>query len=809
MALRCPAVDTSQSISAGKKDIVDASPSLPSISNISYLDILSTKSPLNHLRHFNRKFNALNITYALVCSGNDDSLFTSLAVVTSKDIYTHGISVARKLLQPIHRYCCSISKVRMAANGIKIIKWRRSHVREDESVYYKQNNRSLLNQLGGHGISVDQSSKQLAYQRLSSGLAVLKSAYQRFNQWATRLPFLGLISGIGRYIRVFSKGCHDIRPTKRYILHRRRNNKQICRDGFGVYSVSGHICGLLRCSNYGLFGGMMQKRPYFCHRFLVVISMKHFLRKGCLKINYRAATAQNNTLSCNKESSSKCILVDSLPTNTVVSSQSLVPNTDRLCSSAPYFSEKHAITTEQSSVYGGRCEADTTEVCDNSLTRNTEYSETNDSVTIYSVLPTAHCENSQAIRNSVLCDLLAPVQTSHQAEERTVVTGSSQLPESSPASRQDTVMDILQSKLFNERPLGEVFQSDTISTNIMFLVHYLLQRPSSLLYETQKDSVSLEDAIKTFLKGLGGDEDLLNALSILAHSITEPSANALETLLTYTHDDSYIMNDLRSILIRLLAEQCWKDLLTSGYSLFYCNALRGIAPREMSDGRQEAEKDGWTPWFRYVEQGNQKAVQRLIEQCRRSHLSVFISAMEYGPWLPTATMMAVISRDTQLFDILSGAEIRMQDKCLGYTALMIAVLVGWDYAVEALAHSKIIECKSENGGGARPSVIVQHSETGIQDIMGKTALVCAVETNRTAYINMLISEAGLTDGVGTPAIAYAMDPAKLNIFKRLLPLEYNCKDAVGNSVLYYANTARIKLFSQLVLNTLNSQRTQD
>ena len=87
--------------------------------------------------------------------------------------------------------------------------------------------------------------------------------------------------------------------------------------------------------------------------------------------------------------------------------------------------------------------------------------------------------------------------------------------------------------------------------------------------------------------------------------------------------------------------------------------------------------------------------------------------------------------------------------------------------------------------------------------MGKTALVCAAEANRAEYIDMLIDEAGLTDGVGTPAIAYAMDLLKMNIFKKLLPLECNCKDAVGNSILYYANKAKVTLFSRLVLGVLS------
>lgn len=180
--------------------------------------------------------------------------------------------------------------------------------------------------------------------------------------------------------------------------------------------------------------------------------------------------------------------------------------------------------------------------------------------------------------------------------------------------------------------------------------------------------------------------------------------------------------------------------------------------------------------------------------------------MGYGPWLPTAMMITVVLRNARLFDILSGVETRLQDKCLRYTALMIAVLLGWNRAVEALAHSKIIARKAENSEKVESHATVQQSEVGMQDVMGKTALVCAVETNRVAYIDMLIGEAGLTDEVGTPAIAYAMDPVKMNIFKKLLPLECKCKDSVGNSILYYANKAKIKHFSQLVLDALSSSK---
>lgn len=59
-------------------------------------------------------------------------------------------------------------------------------------------------------------------------------------------------------------------------------------------------------------------------------------------------------------------------------------------------------------------------------------------------------------------------------------------------------------------------------------------------------------------------------------------------------------------------------------------------------------------------------------------------------------MITVVLRNARLFDILSGVETRLQDKCLRYTALMIAVLLGWNRAVEALAHSKIIARKAEN-----------------------------------------------------------------------------------------------------------------
>lgn len=806
MSLCYSAVDTSQHTSPEKSNIIAGSSNIQNVSTISNWTILGKKSQFNQLRYFDGNFNALNIQYTLVCSGNDNLVFTFLSTLTPKDIYARSITIAKGLLYPIRRYYCAIAKVKKAAGNLKFSKWGWLRTREDEPIYYKRNSRSLLNRLDRHAILVDQSTEQNADLTLTSGLMALKRACQRFSQWTIKLPFSGVVSGINMYMKGITKRCTNVKPTKHSMIFGRYGTKQVRGGKFNIYSSNQFVAGLLKCTKYSLCGNTMQKRFGFCHRFLTVASMKHFLRKRCIKINRRVDTTQNNSFLYGGDSSFKCLLTDSSQKGTVTISEKVTSSVDQRVSSFSY-SNEYDVVADMCTVHKEYCEADTTERCDDSLVRNDEYSETNGDMTTYTTLQsTGDHGNFQTAGNGTLHKLSASLQISHQLRRDLTMIASPQLYESNSTGRQDTVRDILQSKLFYKRSLSEVFQSNTTSKNIVFLVQYLLQCSSNLLYETQKDSASLEDAVKTFLEGLGGDEDLLNSLAIISHSMAESPVSALETLLTYMHDDSYIMNDFRSILIRLLAEQCWRDLFSRGYSLCYCNALRGIAPAGVSSRKQEVEKDGWTPWFRYVEQGNLVAVRRLIGQYNRSHLNVFVSAMEYGPWLPTATMMTVILKDAQVFDILSGIEIRMQDKCLGYSALMIAVLIGWDYAVEALAHSKIIECKIENSDGIRSYSIMQHSEIGIKDIMGKTALVCAVEMNRTPYINMLISEARLTNGVGTPAIAYAMDPAKLNIFKRLLPLEYNCKDAVGNDVLYYAKKARIKLFSQLVWSALSSQR---
>lgn len=807
MTLRCFTVDAFHDLPSRETEVIGASSSLLNVPHVNNLTTPYAKNSPSRLRYSSGNLRALRQRYALVCSGNDDPLFTFLATLTSKDIYAYNITMARKLLQPVRTCCHSVAKVTRTVGNLKVVKHSGSRVRRGEDAYYKLNNKSVQDGLDGRSILEGNPDDQDAHIATTTSLTLLRRTHQRLNQWATRWSFLGWISGIGRCMKLLTKHYRIVAPTRRYILYRGFGNKRMCGGEFGMYPTNSLMCRLLRCSNYGLYGNRIQRWPGFCHRFLTTSSMKRFLQRECSVINCRITAAQNEHASCDKYSLLKCASTDLLLEDTTRLSQGLAIIANQHCVPISQYFRKYAPAVKWGATHEGYGGPDAVEVYNNCPIENARYTAAPGVVSIYSApygilnQEVSHA-TSHATGVIASCDLVDLLPISHQVEDSAKIMESSQLLESGESVGYSSVMDVLRFKLFTERPLSEVFQSNSISPNIAFLAQYLFHRPLSLFFEAHRESLSLTHAVRTFLEDLGGDEDLFNALAVIAHSTTELPLDALETLLSYTHDDSYVMSDLRSILIRLMAEKCWGQLLARGYSSHYCNALRGIAPMDTDNSKQDAEKDGWTPWFRYVEQGNHFAVQCLIERHKGSHLSVFVSAMGYGPWLPTATMMTVILRNTQLFDILSHAETRMQDKCLGYSALMIAVLLGWDHAVKTLAHSKIITHREENNGRSGPYMTVQPSEIRMQDIMGKTALVCAAEANRAEYIDMLIDEAGLTDGVGTPAIAYAMDLLKMNIFKKLLPLECNCKDAVGNSILYYANKAKVTLFSRLVLGVL-------
>ncbi|EFO64300.1 Hypothetical protein GLP15_1239 [Giardia lamblia P15] len=806
MALHYPTADNLQGLPSGKMELIATSSTPLTPSCVSRLAGSHVKNSFSRLRYFNGSFGTLRPRSAWVCSGNDYLLFTFLATLTSKDIHLHGITVPRELQQLTHTCCRLSTKVRGVVGDLSVAKYSRSKERGYEAVYYKLNNRSVEDE---YSILTSQPDVQDANLMITTGSTVLRRGYQRSNQWVIKWPFLSWASGISGYMKPITRQRNAVVSAKHYIPRRKYGNKRTCEDESSTCSMVSHVCRLLGSSNYGVCGILTQRHSGFCHRFLTASSMKRSLRKGCSNLNGDAIMAQSKSMSCD-DSLTLMYTLTSLRSNDVGEfSQNSTVVADQPQSSVRYCSKERTDVAKLGAVYGRHCGVDTIGMHGDSITGNASYSTASDDVAVcLTPIVTINHENSHITEADASCNWLALFQTSCQLKSGAMVIESPQLSEVTESTSQESALNVLQFKLFTERPLSEVFQLDTISANMGFLVQYLFHRPSSFFLEARKSSTSLVSAVKTFLEDLGGNEDLCNALTVVAHSTSEPQLDALETLLMYTHEDNYILSDLRSILIRLLAEQCWKSLSAKGYSRCYCNALRGIVPTEVDSGEweTETETDGWTPWFRYVEQGNYPAVQCLIKRCKGSHLSVFISAMEYGPWLPTAMMMTVVLRNARLFDILSSVETRLQDKCLGYTALMIAVLLGWNHAVEALAHSKIIACKAENGEKVGPHATVQQSEVGMQDVMGKTALVCAVETNRATYIDMLISEAGLTNGVGTPAIAYAMDPAKLNIFKKLLPLECNCKDSVGNSILYYANKAKIKHFSQLVLDALNSSK---
>lgn len=807
MALHHPTADHFQGVPSGTIELIATPSTLLTVSCIGKLAGLRAKNSFSKLHYFNRSFGTLRPRSAWVCSGNDDLSFTFLATLACKDIHAHGITVSRSLLRLVHTCCRLSTKVTGTIKGVSVVKYNGSQGKGYEAVYYKLNNRSVEDGLDGCGISTGQPDVQDVNLMIPTGFAALERGYQRHNQWAIKWPPLGWASGISWYMKPITKQRNAAVSVKHYIPCGKYGNKRACEYESGMYPAVSGGCRLLGSSDYGVCGIITQRHSGFCHRFLTVLSMKRSLRKGCSELNGRTAMVQNKNMACNERLSLKCIVAGLHSNDVKEFSQNSTAVTDRPQSSVQYCSKERPDAAKWSTIYGRHCEVGATGVCGSSTAGNASYSTASDDAAVcLAPLLTIDHEASHMTETGAPCKWLAPLQTSYQLKSGAMAVESPQLPDIAESTSQDSAVDVPQFKLFTERPLSEVFQLDTISENMGFLVQYLFHRPSSFFSEARKGSASLTDAVKTFLEGLGGNEDLCNALTVIAHSASEPQLDALETLLTYTHEDNYVLSDLRSILIRLLAEQCWRSLSAKGYSHDYCNALRGVIPTEVDGGEWGAETDGWTPWFRYVEQGNYPAVQCLIGRCKGSYLNVFISAMGYGPWLPTAMMMAVVLRNARLFDILSGVETRLQDKCLRYTALMIAVLLGWNRAVEALAHSKIIARKAENSEKVESHAAVQQSEVGMQDVMGKTALVCAVETNRVAYIDMLIGEAGLTDGVGTPAIAYAMDPAKMNIFKKLLPLECKCKDSVGNSILYYANKAKIKHFSQLVLDALSSSK---
>lgn len=232
-------------------------------------------------------------------------------------------------------------------------------------------------------------------------------------------------------------------------------------------------------------------------------------------------------------------------------------------------------------------------------------------------------------------------------------------------------------------------------------------------------------------------------------------------------ETAYLLSRERAVLIRAFAKSRGPSLLYRGYTPGYINALQGLPTNDSS-----IQPDGWSSWFRYVEQGNVECLKLLMNECAKSQTTFTVKLNDdnsgYSFANVTALMIGALLNYPDVCQLLLDHEATMV--CTGRTtALMIAAWCG-------------------NLDAAR---VLLDKEKGLVKSRNWTALMEAAHNNRVELVELLAPhENGKKNVSGWTAMMIGAVRGHLDVVKALVQYEKQMTNKRGDTAKMIAKQWR-------------------